>query len=255
MGAVLLSLAGLVFLYASGWFLISLLFKRNDVADVAWGLGYLGICLYLALTQALTDLPLFVFILTAIWALRLSGHIFLRNRGKTEDFRYGQWRKEWGRSFYLRSYLQVYLLQGFLMLVIAAPIIVAGVSQSDEIGFWAGFGSVLWFTGMFFQTVGDYQLARFVKTRKSKEEVLQTGLWRLSRHPNYFGEILVWWGLFFIVLPAPNGWMALISPLTITWLLVFVSGVPLLEKRYDGNAEYAAYKKRTSMLFPRAPKR
>ena len=101
--------------------------------------------------------------------------------------------------------------------------------------------------------VGDYQLARFIKTRKDREAVLRTGLWRYSRHPNYFGEILMWWGLFLIVLPLPYGWMAAVSPLTITWLLAFVSGVPMLEKRYENNPAYQAYKKRTNALFPWKP--
>ncbi len=240
--------------YAAAWYVVSLLYKRNDVADVAWGLGYVLIAAYLALRHSPSGTALWVYAFTSIWALRLSGHIFLRNRGKGEDFRYRQWREEWGSAFYVRSFLQVYLLQGFFMLVIAAPLIVAGLSGPAPQGFWPGFalgaGSVLWAVGFYFETVADHQLARFLKTRRHKEEVLQTGLWRYSRHPNYFGEILVWWGLFLIVLPLPYGWPAVVSPLTITFLLAFVSGVPMLERRYEGNAEYQAYKRRTRALVP-----
>jgi len=242
--------AGLIFLYATAWFVVSLVARRNDVADVAWGLGYFLICLYLVGTRETTVVSIMVHSLTAIWALRLSGHIFWRNRGKTEDFRYGQWRKEWGRWFYLRSYLQVYLLQGFLMLVIATPLLIAGTYGSDETGIFTFLGAGIWGIGFFFQAVGDYQLMQFLKTRKDKEGVLQTGLWRYSRHPNYFGEILIWWGLYLVVLPLENGWYAIISPIAITYLLVFVSGVPLLEQRYRDNPAYQAYKKRTGMVFP-----
>ncbi len=243
-------LSALIFGYASVWFLISVAVRRNDVADIAWGLGYVLICVYQLLTKESTAVAIVAYSLTTIWALRLSGHIFLRNRGKTEDFRYLQWRKDWGRSFYLRSYLQVYLLQGLLLLVIAAPLIVAGAGGDADIGVWTFLGAGIWATGFFFQAVGDYQLQQFLKTRTDKEAVLQTGLWRYSRHPNYFGEILIWWGLFLIVLPLKYGYWALLSPLTITLLLVFVSGVPLLERRYRWNAAYEVYRKRTSMLIP-----
>lgn len=255
MATTLLTIAGLIFGYASIWFVISLIVKRNDVADIAWGLGYALVCGYLANTQPLTTVPLVVYLLVCIWALRLSLHIFLRNRGKTEDFRYRQWRQEWGSSFYWRSYLQVYLLQGLFLWVIALPIVVAGVSAAVELTLFSYLGVLFWSIGFFFQAVGDYQLARFVKTRPDKEAVLQTGLWRYSRHPNYFGEILMWWGIFVITLPLPHALWGALGPVTITLLLTFVSGVPMLEKRYLGNPAYAAYQKRTSVLIPWFPKR
>ncbi|MBK9489257.1 MAG: DUF1295 domain-containing protein [Haliscomenobacter sp.] len=254
MGTTLLVVAALVFGYASLWFLVSVAVKRNDVADIAWGLGYLMICVYLALTQERTVVTMLVYTLVAIWALRLAVHIYLRNRGKTEDFRYQQWREDWGNSFYLRSYLQVYLLQGLLLWIIAIPIVIAGLSAEEELSMYTYLGMAMWAVGFFFQAVGDYQLTQFVKTRTSKEEVLQTGLWRYSRHPNYFGEILMWWGIFVVTLPLPHAGWGVIGPLTITLLLVFVSGVPMLEKRYEGNPVYAAYQQRTSVLIPWFPK-
>ena len=254
MAGVLLQIGLLIWVYASLWFIVSLLARRNDVADVAWGLGYAFICFYLFQTQVKATIPLLVYALVGIWALRLSTHIFLRNRGKGEDFRYRQWREEWGKTFYWRSYLQVYLLQGFLLWIIALPIVVAGISAAQEWTIGTYLGILLWSIGFFFQSVGDYQLTQFVKNRKHKEEILQTGLWRYSRHPNYFGEIAMWWGIFIIVLPLPYAWVAMFGPLTITLLLVFVSGVPMLEKRYVGNEEYADYQKRTSVLVPWWPK-
>ncbi len=254
MAGVLLQIGLLVWIYATLWFVISLLTRRNDVADIAWGLGYVVVCLYLFQTQVKASIPLLVYTLVGIWALRLSAHIFLRNRGKGEDFRYRQWREEWGKTFYWRSYLQVYLLQGFLLWVIALPIVVAGISAAQEWTIGTYLGILIWGIGFFFQAVGDYQLTLFVKNRKHKEDVLQTGLWKYSRHPNYFGEIAMWWGIFVIALPLPYAWLGMIGPLTITLLLVFVSGVPMLERRYVGNAEYAAYQKRTSVLVPWWPR-
>jgi steroid 5-alpha reductase family enzyme len=251
---ILSSIALLIFAYASLWFLLSVLLRRNDVADVAWGLGYVLIAAYLYQTQTRASIPLLVYALVCTWALRLSTHIFLRNWGKKEDFRYRQWREEWGNNFYLRSYLQVYLLQGLLLSIVALPLIVAGVSGVEQWSFFTYLGLGFWAIGFFFQAVGDHQLARFLKTRQNKEEILQTGLWKYSRHPNYFGEILMWWGIAVITLPLPWAYLSLLGPVTITVLLVFVSGVPLLEKRYHGNPHYAAYKARTNVLIPWIPK-
>jgi steroid 5-alpha reductase family enzyme len=168
--------------------------------------------------------------------------------------------------------LQVFLLQGFFQFVIGLPILVAANSGFDFInsilmpevpdGFSAGLyheipiliGSLIWLLGFFFQAVGDYQLARFSKTKKPGQ-IMQIGLWKYSRHPNYFGEICMWWGIWLTVATLPLGIYAIISPLTITFLLAKVSGVPMLEKKYEGNPDFEAYKKRTRALFPWFPKK
>jgi len=190
-----------------------------------------------------------MYVLVCVWGFRLSYHIYSRNRGKPEDFRYLQWRKEWGKTFFWRSYLQVYVLQALLLLIISSPLLWTALYNPS----WSPFttaGMAVWGIGFFFQSVGDYQLAEFVKTKKPGE-IMQTGLWKYSRHPNYFGEILMWWGLFVMVLPMPYGYAMLISPVTITLLLVYVSGVPMLEKKYADNPAYQEYKKRTSALVPK----
>lgn len=246
---VIILLLGLA--YANLWFIISLITKRNDIADVAWGFGYVGLCVYLYLTQNHGDLNTLVYILVTLWGGRLSLHIGLRNRKKKEDFRYNQWREEWGSNFYWRSYLQVYLLQVLLLLLISIPIIIVSQSAATDFGFLAGAGLVLWGVGFYWQVVGDYQLSQFKKQKTDKDQVMQSGLWKHSRHPNYFGEILMWFGIAIIVLPVANGWIGLISPILITYLLLKVSGVPLLEKRYKGNADFEAYKKKTPAVFPK----
>jgi steroid 5-alpha reductase family enzyme len=251
MGSIYLTLGLILLAYASLWFNISLIIRRNDVADIAWGPGYIALCAYCYFTFVPHTTALVVYGLVTLWGLRLSIHIGLRNAGKSEDFRYKKWREEWGRSFYWRSYLQVYLLQAFFLLIISTPIIMA--AKSESIGWhWTSIvGMTLWCVGFYWQAVGDYQLAMFRKRKKHKDEIMQHGLWKFSRHPNYFGEILMWWAIFLVVLPLEYGLYAIVSPVLITWLLVSVSGVPMLEKKYEGNAAFEAYKAKTPALLPK----
>lgn len=245
----------IVFMYATCWYIAALIKKRNDIADIAWGIGYIILCIYLFVYYPSSPVNKLLYTLVTAWGLRLSIHIYARNKNKTEDFRYKAWRDEWGKSFYWRSYLQVFLLQGLFLLVILSPVIhtVVEVSHSWNIFTWTGL--VCWLIGFYFQAVADWQLAIFLKNRKQSGSIIQTGLWKYSRHPNYFGEIMMWWGIFIITLPYPNSFWFIAGPLTITLLLVFVSGVPMLEKKYKGNAAFEDYKKRTSSLIPMPPRK
>ncbi len=251
MVTVFFQISIVLFVYSTAWFVISLLVKRNDIADIAWGLGFCLVCVYLFLTQPHQVLSSVLYVLVVIWGLRLSLHIYLRSRNKPEDFRYRQWREAWGKTFYWRSYLQVYLLQAFFLFVISSPIVLASVSSSSTWSWFTSIGIIVWILGFFFQTVADYQLSVFVRQRKDKSEIIQSGLWKYSRHPNYFGEILMWWGIFLIVLPLRYGVFFMISPLTLSLLLIFVSGIPMLEKKYESNTAFQAYKKRTPPLLPK----
>jgi steroid 5-alpha reductase family enzyme len=245
----------IIIAYATLWWLAALYKKRNDVADIAWGMGYILLCSFLFFTKAHSQVLLLLYILVTLWGLRLSIHIYLRNKNKKEDYRYFTWRQQWGNSFYWRSYLQVFLLQGILLLVIFSPVIHAAGSAPVQwsISTWAGL--CCWIIGFFFQAVGDYELSVFVKQKKQPGTILQTGLWKYSRHPNYFGEIMMWWGIFIITLPVTNSLFFVVSPVCILLLLVFVSGIPLLEKKYTGNPAFDAYKKRTSVLVPMPPRK
>ncbi len=246
---LLLPVAFLLWIYATGWFIISVWLKRNDVADIAWGLGYCLICIFLFLTKPASTVTIVVYVLVWVWGIRLSLHIYFRNRNRTEDFRYQQWRKAWGKAFYWRSYLQVYLLQAFFLLIIISPVLVLTSIDSS----WSVFttvGFLVWLIGFYFQALGDYQLSVFIKIKKPAE-IMQQGLWKYTRHPNYFGEILMWWGIYIIVLPLPYGYWFIVSPLTITILLAFVSGVPMLEEKYKDNPVYSVYKRSTPALFPK----
>lgn len=238
------------------WFVFSLIKKRNDVADVAWGLGFVlmaWVSFYISDNSSVRGL--LVGLLVSIWGLRLAWHIYARNKGKAEDYRYLAWRKEWGKWFYPRSYVQVYLLQGFFLFLIVFPVLLINKSTGTALGILDLLGVAVWLFGFYFEAVGDAQLARFIKNPANKGKLMQSGLWAYTRHPNYFGEVTQWWGLWLVALSIPNGWLGIIGPLTITFLILKVSGIPMLEKKMAENPEFVEYKRRVSVFIPMLPKR
>lgn len=243
---------GLVlFIYMNFWFLVSVFKKKNDVADVAWGLGFVLLAFSsLALNKSFSLVALVTTSLVTIWGLRLAWHIYSRNKGKPEDYRYKAWRDSWGNWFYLRSYFQIYILQGLLLFIIALPVMLINIYCTEDFGVFAIVGSLIWLIGFIFESVGDAQLAKFIKDPANKGKLMQQGLWKYTRHPNYFGEVTQWWGIFIIALSTPLGFVSIISPITITFLILKVSGVPMLERKMEQNPEFAEYKKRTSMFIP-----
>lgn len=239
------------------WFMISLAIRRNDVADLAWGIGFVVVALSLLITSPEGyDIIAVVSVLTLIWGTRLALHILKRLLTRGEDSRYLLWRNTWGKYFVIRSYFQVFFLQGCIMFLISFSAIIAsqnkGGSAYSPIVFA---GVMIWVVGFIVESVADKQLGKFVRNPKNKGHVLQSGLWRYSRHPNYFGEVTQWWGIFTIVSGMPYGLLAIISPLTITAMILFVSGIPLLEKKYADRPEFQAYQKRTSIFIPWFPKK
>lgn len=252
-----LALALILFCYMNVWFILSLIKKRNDVADIAWGLGFILMAwTSFFLLQNFNIQGLLVALLISIWGIRLSIHIHKRNKGKIEDYRYLAWRKEWGKWFYIRSYLQVYILQGFLLFLIVFPVLIINKNIiSSSIGIFEIIGVLVWLFGFYFEVVGDAQLTRFIKNPLNKGKLMQEGLWTYTRHPNYFGEVMLWWGLWIISLSAPLSLIGIIGPLTITFLILKVSGVPMLEKKMQEHPDFAEYKKRASMFFPLLPRK
>ncbi len=248
---------GLVlFVYMTAWFGISILKKRNDVADIAWGLGFVLLAwVSFILSDTASVYGLVMGVLITVWGVRLAWHIHTRNKGKTEDYRYLAWRKEWGKWFYLRSYAQVYFLQGFFLFLILLPVLL--VNKSENIGAFGVFGYLgvfVWLIGFFFESVGDAQLAAFIRDSRNKGKLMQYGLWQYTRHPNYFGEVTQWWGIWLISLGVTYSWYGIVGPLTITFLILKVSGIPMLEKKMEQHPEFAEYKRRTSVFIPLPPK-
>jgi steroid 5-alpha reductase family enzyme len=245
-----------VVFFMSVVFLIALLVKNNSIVDIAWGLGFISVALVtLFLRPGIEARHVLVTGLVAVWGFRLSSHIFIRSRGRGEDFRYARWRREWGRWLVARSFLQIFMLQGVFMLIIASPIILVNRSGEEGLTILDGLGAFLWVAGFLFEAVGDSQLKRFKQKPESRGRVMTSGLWKVTRHPNYFGEATLWWGIFLIALSVRAGWIAVISPLAISFLLLKVSGVTMLERKYAGNEEFAAYARRTSAFFPWFPKK
>ncbi|PIV90796.1 steroid 5-alpha reductase [Candidatus Gracilibacteria bacterium CG17_big_fil_post_rev_8_21_14_2_50_48_13] len=242
--------------YACLGFVLSLIFHRSDVADVAWGLGFIlvGIASWW-LGGAAISLGLIPLACVFLWGIRLSSHIFMRLRQKGEDPRYAAWRAEWGKTFLLRSFLQIFVLQTFLLGVIALPLMHLGLTQTAPSLPWLGVGLGIWIIGFCFEVLGDAQLRQFLRNPENKGRILQSGLWQYTRHPNYFGEATMWWGIWIMTFGIPYWPLFIVSPLLITLLLRFVSGVPLLEQRYKENAAYQEYAARTSVFLPWFPKK
>lgn len=239
----------LIWGYMTLLFFLALCRHDNSIVDVAWGVGFTLTAWWLHgwFPHSWSWLPA---VLVSIWGIRLAVHIGVRNaRRGGEDWRYANWRREWGRWFVPRSYLQVFLLQGFLMWVIALPLMQR--PATEELSWYQWVGVVVWGIGFSWEAIGDWQLLRFKSDPENKGKIMMSGLWRLSRHPNYFGEIVLWWGLWLVL--APNGWwwLSLISPLAVTWLLTRVSGVPMLEEKYKDNPEYQDYVRRTPAIAPK----
>jgi len=253
---ILLAEAVIVAVYMTCWFAVAARKGRNDLADIAWGAGFILVALSsLALHGTATPRSALVTGLVVIWGTRLAVHIGLRNRGKQEDARYRKWREEWGESVLVRSFLQIFLLQGLLLLIISIPVILVNLSPPSPLAWLDALGLLVWLTGFLFEAVGDYQLVLFKRNPAHKGKIMTTGLWRYTRHPNYFGEVTLWWGVYLIALAVPYGWLTVIGPVTITYLILKVSGIPMLEMKYEGNSEFQEYRRRTSAFWPLPPGR
>ncbi len=246
----------IVFVYFFIFFLVAQVIKNNSIVDMGWGAGFVLIAVATLLIEgSFTARNLIVTFLVAIWGVRLTYHILRRNWGKPEDFRYAKWRKEWGIWLVPRAFFQVFMFQGLMMLIIGYPIILVNAYPGRGLTALDIIGLLIWITGFYFESVGDKQLAQFLKNPANKGKVIQSGLWQYTRHPNYFGEATMWWGIFILALSVPLGWTGIISPLTITTLLLFISGVPMLEKQMMKNPAYREYAERTSKFFPLPPKK
>lgn len=240
-----------VFIFMMIMFTIAQLIKNNSIVDIGWGIGFVLIAAALFFTEERIDTKdIILSIMILFWGVRLATHILLRASGKPEDFRYAQWRKDWGDKAVINAFLKVFMLQGILMLLIAYPIMVVFYSYDASIGLISYTGLAIFVIGFLFESVGDYQMTAFKKDPANKGKIITSGVWKYSRHPNYFGEAFLWWGIWIFTIGSELYLTALFSPLLINFLLVKVSGVPMLEKKYEGRDDWEAYKKITPTFIP-----
>lgn len=245
-----------VALFVTIIWMISLIKGDAGIMDIYWGIGFILVTLvYFILTDNYSIRKLLVSVLILIWGVRLSLHIGFRNAGKPEDARYRNWRETGGANWWWKSYFKVFLLQGVILWIVSLPLLSShySVSPAHLSPFdWIGIG--LWTAGFMYESIADWQLSKFKKNPENEGKVFASGLWKYSRHPNYFGEALVWWG-FYMFAAAVEDYYAVISPLIMTFLLLKVSGVVMLDRLLIGTKpEYAGYMKRTNAFFPGLPK-
>ena len=238
-----------------GW-LISLLYRNVTVVDSLWGLGFILVAWLTSLaSNGFGGRNTLLAILVTLWGLRLSIYLSVRNWGKGEDPRYGSWRKKSEDKFWLVSLFKVFILQAIFLWVISLVLQIGQLAGEPAAFTWLDFiGAAVWIVGFVFESAGDWQLARFKSDPANRGRVMNKGLWAYTRHPNYFGESLVWWGFFLVTLSTPGSWWTIISPIIITAVLLKMTGIPLTEKALIENRPgYGDYIKSTSAFVPWRP--
>ncbi len=233
---------------------ISLIKRDVSIVDAAWPLLFLsGALVYAGGTEEYSIRTALVLTLVLLWALRLSGYIVTRNWGEPEDRRYQDIRKKYEPNFALKSLGIIFWFQAFLAWIISLPLW-AALTMPAEASSFDLLAVLLWGIGMTFESVGDWQLSRFKADPANKGKVLDSGLWRYTRHPNYFGECLVWWGFYCCAL-STGAWWTIVGPILLTYMLLRFSGVALMEETIvERRPEYRDYIARTNAFFPGPPK-
>lgn len=252
---VFIAAALVLIAFMTACWLVSLALKNSSSVDISWGIGFVLVSwLDFALSPFMSPAKWLVLILVHLWGLRLALYVFIRNRRKGEDFRYAKWRTQYGARWWWYSFFEVFLLQAIVAWLIAAPIIAVRVTDGIPPLSWLDFlGAFVWIIGFYFEAVGDWQLMRFKADPANQGKLLTAGLWRYTRHPNYFGDAAVWFGLYLIAANA-GAWWTIYSPLILTFLLLRVSGVTLLEKTLKSKPGYEDYMKQTSAFIPWIPR-
>jgi len=235
--------------YFSLFFIVGTIIKNNSIVDIGWGFGFVltsWILFFINGTYSLNQI--IINIMISLWGLRLFYHILKRNIFDSEDFRYANWRKAWGKWVIPRAFLQVFMLQGIFQFMIGSTSFYLNSNEST-FSYISIIGIILWIIGYYYEVFGDRQLKQHIKNSKQKGKLLSTGLWKQTRHPNYFGEALMWWGIYLYAVLNGVPVYYIFSPLTITLVLYFIS-TPILEEKMKGYSEWDEYAEKTSMFLP-----
>lgn len=225
--------------------------KNHGLIDVFWGLGFiLGAIVSYLYGPRENNVAMLMNGLVTLWGLRLAYYLFKRNYKKPEDARYVEKRKLWKDNFAFQMFTKMYLTQLVLNLIINIPVILANQKPAMNFNWLTFVGLAVWIVGFFFEVLGDSQLKKFKKNPRNKGKIMNKGLWSLTRHPNYFGEVVLWWGIFLMALSIKVNIIAIVSPLVITFLLLKVSGVAMLERNMAGRKGWDEYVAKTNKFFP-----
>ncbi len=244
----MLTAALVILIYFMLFFIVATIIKNNSIVDIGWGLGFVIVVWVLFLRNNIVNpVSIIVNVLVSLWGLRLFYHIIKRNLFKGEDFRYQKWRKEWGKWVVPRAFFQIFILQGIFMFAVGYAAFYANFS-SLTFNWWTLIGVALWLFGYYFEVVGDRQLRNHIKS--GSKTLMVSGLWKYTRHPNYFGEAVMWWGIFLVVILAGGPIYLIFSPVVITYLLRFVSGVPMLERKMSQKPGWDEYASKTNAFIP-----
>ncbi|MGK0127053.1 MAG: steroid 5-alpha reductase family enzyme [Candidatus Azotimanducaceae bacterium] len=236
----------------------SVFIKNVSIVDIFWGFGFVVVnVIYAYMSGELNARKILILTLVSIWGIRLVIYLAIRNIGKGEDFRYQEFRRNYGpKRYWWFSFFQTFLLQGVLIMIISLPLLgIHSSATSGDLNVLDYLGILVWIIGFTFETVGDFQLARFKKNIKNKGKVLNKGFWKYTRHPNYFGDSAVWWAYGIFSIAAGSYWQ-IIGSIIMTLLIIKISGVSLLEKTLkDTKPQYRDYIQKTNSFFPWFPKK
>lgn len=241
-------------------YMLSLIRNDYSTVDVFWGLAQVFIGGILLIVHPVENIiSLVIYLMISIWGIRLSLYLYLRNWHKPEDFRYVNMRKDWKGPFEkVHAFFKVFMLQGLFAFLMSFTLSTSMTLDGPTQPLLLYVGGSIFIIGFIFEAVGDHQMRQFKKRPENKGQLMTKGLWKYTRHPNYFGEVAVWWGIFFTSLSLTASWVEVIllfiSPLTITYLLLFLSGIPMLEKKYENREDFKTYQSKTSAFFPWFPK-
>jgi steroid 5-alpha reductase family enzyme len=249
------SLGLLIFFHL--FYAIALIKKDYSVIDIAWGLGFVLVAF---ISYQINPTPQWrtylVLVCVSLWGLRLGAYLLIRNiKKKGEDFRYEKMRKEWGNNANIHAYFKIFLAQPILLFFISFPICVTLGRSTVPLNFFDVIGLSVFFIGFFIESIADTQMMAFKADPKNKGKLIRVGLWKGSRHPNYFGEMLVWWGLGFIALNSVLPSVSFLGALMITYLLAKVTGVPMLEEKYKDRPDFEDYIESTNAFIPKLGKK
>lgn len=245
-----LALCVTLFFWMTWWYFVARIFQRTDIVDMVWWLSYGVIAAFLLFTSPL-DARVLAFLFVILWSVRLVSHIIVRLRKHSEDPRYAEFRISWGANFLWKSYVYIFLLQGLFISVIALPLFF----MTGEVTPQFIIGAILWIVWFVCEYVADAQMNSFRRDPNNKWKIIQTGLWRYSRHPNYFGELLMWWSLWIMSVHSLVSLVGIVSPLLLSYIIIFVTGIPMLESALAKREWFESYKKSTSILIPLPPKK